>query len=85
MSAPLAFIVQKSAKAVNVLCSDGKRRTVLRLRQRPTGYSGRVRVGGKTVTGVVYLFGNDLLFCPDQGGVNAGILPHIPLAEYCDK
>lgn len=69
-------------KATNVLCSDGKRRTI-RLHSEPDTFfsiPGKTQVKGKTVTGFILSFQNengwqDLKFCAYQYRKNGYLLP----------
>ena len=65
-------------KATNVLCSDGKRRTVKLHAEADTFFSipGRVTVRGKTVTGHVWVDNEgEHRFSPDAWRKNATLLP----------
>lgn len=75
---------QIAYKAINVLCSDGVRRTVTDLKEPDTAFSipGKVQVRGKTVTGFVMSWENDLIFCQYTYGANGKMLPNIPANKY---
>ncbi len=72
-------------KAINVLCSDGKRRNAKITQQPDTFFSipASVQVRGKTVTG--FLMDNsegELCFCQYTVSKNGGMLPDIPSNQY---
>lgn len=75
---------QQAYKAVNVLCSDGVRRTADRLKEPDTMFSipCQVQVSGKTVSGFLMVVGSDLVFCQYTYGTNGNVLPNIPSREY---
>jgi hypothetical protein len=71
-------------KAVNVLCSDGVRRTVNNLKPPDTFFSipGQVQAHGKTLSGFIMSVGEDLIFSQYTYGKNGAVLPDLPAKDY---
>jgi hypothetical protein len=77
---------QVAYKAINVLCSDGVRRTVDHLKEPNTFFSipGSVQVKGRTVAGYIMSRDDDLIFSAFLYRANGKLLPNIPVSEYKD-